>query len=138
MTYLLDTDTCIYIMKMHPALVNKLAEIAAEDVAVSAITVSELNYGVRKSQHQAKNQRKLDMFLKPLTILDYDQKAVDEYGIIRFTLEKAGRLIGPLDMLIAAHALSRNKILVTNNEKEFQRIDRLEIENWLNSETNQL
>lgn len=131
MIYLLDTDTCIYIMKKHPAVLDKLSMVDADDVAVSSISVSELNYGVEKSQKKKPNRRYLDNFLSPISIIAYDQSAAERYGLIRTKLEKSGRVIGPLDMLIAAHALSQSLVLVTNNVGEFNRIDNLKIENWM-------
>ncbi len=101
------------------------------DIAISAITVSELQYGVAKSSNPLKNQTRLDEFLVPFEILPYDSEVAKAYGTIRVNLEKQGIPIGPLDFLIAAHALARNLILVTNNEKEFARIQNLRIENWL-------
>lgn len=118
-------------MKKHPAVLDKLSMVDADDVAVSSISVSELNYGVEKSQKKKPNRRYLDNFLSPISIIAYDQSAAERYGLIRTKLEKSGRVIGPLDMLIAAHALSQSLVLVTNNVGEFNRIDNLKIENWM-------
>lgn len=133
MIYLLDTDTCIYIMKKHPAIVDKLDFIEADEVAVSSISVSELYYGVEKSQKKKSNKKFLDNFLSPISIITYNHSAAKAYGLIRAKLETSGQIIGPLDMLIAAHALSQNLILVTNNVKEFNRIENLKIENWMST-----
>ena len=100
------------------------------DIGISSITASELAFGVAKSG-SLKNRVELDAFLLPLQILDYDVNAAMSYGDIRAALEKKGKTIGPLDTLIAAHALSRQLVLVTNNEKEFRRVDQLKVENWL-------
>ena len=84
----------------------------------------------QKANIEKKNQLRLEEFLAPLEILNYDEEAAGAYGDIRFQLEKRGRLIGPLDLLIAAQAASRDLILVTNNDKEFKRIKKLKVENW--------
>ena len=133
MKYLIDTNICIYIMNKLPAgVIKKFKQFALGDVGISTITVSELQYGVAKSIHRKENQQRLEQFMAPLEILAYDEMAAKTYGDIRFYLEKYGQSIGPLDVLIAAHALSKNLILVTNNEKEFKRIKNLQVENWTN------
>ena len=131
MIYLLDTCICIYLLnKRLLPLIRKFRRHQPGEIGISVITASELQYGVAKSSQQEKNQERLDAFLAPFEIFPYDAKAVMAYGSIRAELEKKGQLIGPLDMLIAAQALSSSLILVTNNEKEFQRIPGLQIENW--------
>jgi tRNA(fMet)-specific endonuclease VapC len=113
-----------------PALIQKFKDTEIGQIGISAITVSELSYGVAKSKFQKQNSKRLEEFLIPFEILPYDENASTWYGEIRSQLESRGNIIGPLDLLIAAHALSRNLILVTNNEKEFKRIESLNIENW--------
>ena len=131
MKYLIDTNICIYIMNNRPVdVIKKFKQLNLGEIGVSTITVSELQYGVSKSTYRKENQRRLDEFLSPLEILTYNEIAARTYGDIRFQLEKRGESIGPLDLLIAAHALSQNIILVTNNDKEFKRIKNLEVENW--------
>ncbi len=131
MKYLLDTNICIYIIKQKPQLVlNRFANISPLDIGVSTITVAELEFGVQKSLHPQQNRSALQKFLSPLNIYDFDTNASMLYGILRAKLESKGTTIGSLDMLIAAHALSLDFTLVTNNEKEFNRIDKLLIENW--------
>lgn len=133
MKYLLDTNICIYIIKKRPLNVfEKFKSLAIGSIGISSITLAELQFGIMKSSDPEKNQEALDKFLTPLEIIDFDYKATVEYGIIRFDLEKKGTPIGPLDTLIASHAKSLNLILVTNNIKEFNRIDGLTIENWTN------
>ena len=132
MEYLLDTNICIYIIKKKPLSVfERFKNTIAGSICISSITVAELQYGIMKSSIPEKNQEALDKFLIPLEILDFDFKATIEYGKIRADLEKKGMPIGPLDTLIASHALSLGLILVTNNEKEFERIAGLKIENWV-------
>ena len=129
---LLDTNICIYIIKKKPlSVINKLQSLDVADIGISSITLSELEYGVSKSTQPEKNKLALTKFLAPIQIASYDDMAAEKYGDIRAALEKSGKTIGPLDILIAAHALSLGCILVTNNTKEFERIKSLKIENWV-------
>lgn len=131
MKYLLDTNICIYIIKKKPAwVIDRFSSLDIDDIGVSSITSSELYYGVAKSQKQEQNRLALFEFFLPLNIVPYDQAASSSYGDVRAYLEKKGSLIGPLDLMIAAHALSLGLTLVTNNIKEFERIGNLNIENW--------
>ena len=131
MEYLLDTNICIYIIKKKPEIVlEKFKTFPLGSIGISAITLAELQYGIRKSSNPDKNMMALNQFLIPLEIIDFDYRATIEYGIIRAKLEKKGTPIGPLDTLIGAHALGLGLTIVTNNEKEFERIEGLKIENW--------
>jgi tRNA(fMet)-specific endonuclease VapC len=131
MKYMLDTNICIYLIKEQALKVLKhfKAHIVG-DIGMSSITLAELRYGVSKSQHIEKNQQALDEFILPLEIADFDEKAAQEYGTIRAELEKAGKPIGPMDMLIGAHALALGTTLVTNNTKEFKQIKTLKSVDW--------
>lgn len=132
MNYLLDTNICIYTIDKKPtSVVRKIRSKRPEEIAISTITIAELEYGVTKSLQPDQNRAALLEFLIPFIILDFDQVASLYYGQIRMSLESKGMPIGPMDLLLAAQAKSRNLILVTNNEKEFQRIDNLRIENWV-------
>lgn len=129
--YLLDTNICIYIIKNKPAKVlAKFKKLRKSYIAISAITLAELEYGIFKSGSPEKNQIALAKFLCYIKVLPFDTEVTFHYGQIRVDLEKKGKIIGPMDMLIAAHALAKNMTLVTNNIKEFQRIKDLKIENW--------
>ena len=129
---MLDTNICIYIIKKKPEQVlNRLKNARISDIGISVITLSELEYGVAKSSRPDQNKIALVEFLAPLEILSYDDLAAQEYGKIRESLERHGTPIGSMDMLIAAHALSLNCTLVTNNEREFSRVTSLKIENWI-------
>ena len=129
---MLDTNICIYIIKNKPQEVKiKFDEYEVGDICISSITVSELYYGVEKSRYREKNLKALSLFLAPLQILDYDEKASVEYGKIRAYLESKGKVIGSLDMLISAHAKSLGIKLITNNIKEFERVKGLSLENWV-------
>ncbi len=134
MRYLLDTNICIFIIKRKPAPVLARLEAALRaGVGISAITLSELEYGIQKSSRIQLNALNLLRFLTPFDILPFDESAAREYGKIRAALEKKGRPIGGMDMLIGAHAKSMNATLVTNNAEEFDRIDDLHIEDWTKS-----
>jgi tRNA(fMet)-specific endonuclease VapC len=132
MNFLIDTNICIYIINEKPSkVIQKFKDKEVGQIGISSITVSELYYGVSKSRFQKQNLKRLEEFLTPFQILSYDENASKFYGEIRSLLESQGNIIGPLDLLIAAHALSKNLVLVTNNEKEFKRIPSLKIQNWV-------
>lgn len=132
MKFMLDTNTCIYIIKQKPLGVLKhFKNHTIGDIGISSITLAELQYGVAKSQHIQKNQQALDAFILPLEIVDFDEKAAKVYGTIRAELEKAGKPIGSMDALIGAHALSLAVTLVTNDTKGFRQIKDLKVVNWI-------
>ncbi len=112
-------------------VIQKCRSVGVGNVYISSITKSELCYGVSKSEKVEENTKRLEEFLKPFTIIPYKEGASFFYGKIRANLEKQGNIIGPLDMLIASHALSKGLTLVTNNMKEFSRIKTLKVENWV-------
>ena len=119
-------------MNERPAeVIKKFKRFELGQIGISVITISELQYGVSKSKFRKKNEQRLEEFLTPLEILIYDEIAARTYGSIRFQLEKGGWPIGPLDLLIAAQAISHKLILVTNNEKEFKRVKNLKVQNWV-------
>ena len=129
---MLDTNICIYLIKNKPLHVReKFNQYNIGEICISSITVSELYYGVEKSEFIDKNKQALALFLSALNIVDFDEKATVIYGKIRSDLERKGTVIGSQDMLIAAHAKSLNVELITNNVKEFQRVDGLKIDNWI-------
>jgi tRNA(fMet)-specific endonuclease VapC len=131
MKYMLDTNICIYLIKQQPPKVLKHFKAhTVGDIGLSSITLAELRYGVSKSRHIEKNQQALDEFILPLEIADFEEKAAQEYGVIRAELERAGRPIGSMDMLIGAHAHALGVTLVTNNTKEFKQIKKLKIVDW--------
>jgi len=132
MKYLLDTNICIYIIKKHPEnVLKKFKSLKLGEVGISSITLAELMYGVYKSQHQQKNKSALQEFILPLEIKPFNDEAAEHYGMIRAHLEKEGKLIGALDLMIAAQAQSLHTTLVTNNKKEFMRVPKLKIEDWV-------
>ncbi|WP_036485330.1 type II toxin-antitoxin system VapC family toxin [Myxosarcina sp. GI1] len=132
MKFLLDTNICIYIIKQKPLeVLQKFNAYDLGDIGISSITVAELEFGVQKSQFPEKNRQALTQFLLPLTVVDFDPAAAAMYGMVRAILEKQGTTIGSLDTLIAAHALSLELTLVTNNTREFSRVPNLKLENWV-------
>ena len=131
MKYMLDTNICIYTIKHKPPKVIK-AFLCHEpdDMCISSITYGELMHGVEKSQAVERNRAAITLFLSAISILPFDSDAAEKYGAVRADLERKGTPIGPMDMLIAGHARSRGLILVTNNTREFFRVNELEVEDW--------
>ena len=130
---MLDTDICIALIKKRPeTMLKRLAKLAPEEVGISGIVSAELRFGVEFSQKKKQNAAALNDFLEYVTLLDWPGEASNIYGQIRAGIQKKGTPIGAMDLLIAAHALFLDAVLVTNNTKEFVRIPGLKIENWLN------
>jgi tRNA(fMet)-specific endonuclease VapC len=134
MLYLLDTDTCSYIMRQKPpSVLQRLEMIPIGDVAVSVITVAELRYGVEKLNSSRLTQTVVDDFLRYLKVIDWDDKVTLFYARLRHYLQQKGTPIGNMDLMIAAHALCYDYILVTNNTRHFSQVPQLRIENWTKS-----
>ena len=132
MKYLLDTNICIYLIKKSPQKVfARFRQLSVGEVGLSVITYAELEYGVSRSHDPARNRIALSEFLAPLEMLDFPVQAAPLYGTLRASLVRSGRMIGPLDLLIAAHALHLGATLITNNLKEFSRVPDLKIDNWV-------
>ena len=132
MKYLLDTNICIYLIRQRPvSVIAKFNEHFVGDIGISAISVAELSFGVQKSQFRDQNHQALLQFLAPLVMVEFGSEAAFAYGQIRAELEAQGTPIGSLDTLIAGHAVSLEVTLVTNNEKEFSRVLKLKVENWV-------
>ncbi|MBR6331622.1 MAG: type II toxin-antitoxin system VapC family toxin [Dehalococcoidales bacterium] len=128
---MLDTNICIYIIKNRPASVlQKLQQIDPSDVCISSVTYAELMHGAEKSAFVERNKLAISLLLVNIAILDFGVDAANAYGKVRAVLEKQGTPIGPLDNMIAGHAISLGCTLITNNVKEFSRVDGLVIENW--------
>lgn len=131
MKYMLDTNICIYAIKHKPdTVISKFLSHDPEELCISAITYAELMHGVEKSIAVERNRIAMSLFLSPITILQFDERAAEEYGRIKAELEKKGTPIGPMDTLIASHAKSRGLIIVTNNTREFNRVVGLTVEDW--------
>lgn len=133
MKYMRDTNICIFIIKKDMNVLSKLKNIDFKDICISSITLSELEYGAAKSMYYEKNKKALQDFINYFSVLPFDSDAAYEYGKIRTELEKKGSPIGCMDMLIASHAKSQNLILVTNNTREFSKVNHLKLEDWKNS-----
>ena len=131
MKYLLDTNVCAdFLNRRYPNVVERLTQASPEDLCLSSVVVAELRYGADRSGRKEQNHEKLDVLTSEIQCLDFDLDAARVFGRIRTALEADGMVIGPYDMMIAAHALSLGLVLVTDNEREFRRVARLKIENW--------
>jgi tRNA(fMet)-specific endonuclease VapC len=134
MKVMLDTNTCVAIIKRKPPQVLKrFNTYKVGEIGISWVTLAELEFGVAKSQYNEKNQVALDEFVLPLEIANFDRDVARIYGRVRAMLEKKGTAIGSLDTMIGAHALAQGATLATNNTKEFSRIKGLTIVDWLDS-----
>lgn len=134
MTYMLDTNICIYFIKKRPEynqVLNNIKKHLSDGICISSITLAELEFGVENSSNPQKNAEALVQLFSILTVLPFDDKAAAQYGKICAYLRKKGTPIGTMDMLISAHAKSEGLILVTNNEREFKRVPNLTVENWI-------
>ena len=134
MPYLLDTDTCIYLINRKPgyeAILHHMDGRQYGEIIISTITLAELRFGIAKSMHQQRNLVQLDLFLARFETAAFEANAATAYGPLRAYLQTQGTPIGPLDTLIAAHALSLDAVLVSNNIREFSRVPDLELENWV-------
>ena len=132
MRFMLDTNIIAYAKSKRPeSVAARLQQYDPLDICISAITMAELEYGASKSSWPEKNRVLLMLFLSEIQVVPFDANAAREYGDIRADLEKRGLIIGGNDMLIAAHAKSLNFTLITNNQREFERVKGLKLENWL-------
>jgi tRNA(fMet)-specific endonuclease VapC len=129
---MLDTNTCIFAQKGVQAVLKNMQAKMNDGLAISAITLAELQHGVEASEYREKNAIALMKFLSIVTVLSFDSAAAAEYGTICATLRKRGTPIGTMDMLISAHAKAEGLIVVTNNVREYGRVDGLVVEDWLN------
>ena len=131
MKYMLDTNVCIdYMRGTDQGIKNRILACKEDELCISSITLSELLYGVNRSSNPVKNRNALYKLLVKIEVIDYGTEASEFYGIIRNELVRRGMVIGALDMLIAAHAMSNKLVLITHNTAEFGRISGLEIEDW--------
>ena len=134
MKVMLDTNTCIAIIKRKPPqALRRFNDYKVSEIGISWVTLAELEFGVAKSQQQGKNQAALDEFVLPLEIAIMDRQAASVYAQVRAALEKKGTPIGALDLMIGAHALGLGVTLATNNTREFSRIKGLAVVDWLAS-----
>ena len=132
MKFILDTNICIHLIKHRPQqLINRFERTPVGDIGISSITLAELEYGAAKSSRPERNRVALREFLSPLEVAAFTESAAAAYGRIRALLEKRGQVIGSMDLLIAAHAVSLGLQLITDNVAEFKRVPGLRVENWL-------
>lgn len=132
MRVMLDTNTCIAIIRRRPPdVLKRFSAYRIGEVGISWATLAELEFGVAKSQHAKQNQAALEEFLLPLEVATFDREAAAVYGRIRAELERRGTPIGAMDLMIGAHALSMGVTLATNNTREFSRIKGLSVVDWL-------
>jgi tRNA(fMet)-specific endonuclease VapC len=131
LTYMLDTNICIYVIKNYPAELRMQFNLLAEQLCISSITLGELNYGAEKSVRRLENLQAVEEFVNRLDVLPFSAKAAIHYGQLRAELERAVTPCGPHDKLIGAHARSEGLIVVTNNMREFARMPGLRAENWV-------
>ena len=131
MRYLLDTNICVYFLKQNTKIVDKIASVSADDLTISCFNLAELLFGAYNSEYVDKNLERVRYIENTIEVMPFDRKAIDNFAMIKAELKKQGKLIDDFDILIAAVALSNDMILVTNNEKHFERIPNLTIENWL-------
>jgi tRNA(fMet)-specific endonuclease VapC len=130
MIHLLDTDTCIGVLRQRPGFVQRLSQVAPTDCAISTVTVYELFCGLAKAQEPAKERQKVERFVSAIVELPLDRVGAEAAANIRADLERQGTPIGPYDLLIAGQAVAGGLTLVTNNIREFQRVARLKLESW--------
>ncbi len=132
MQYLLDTNTCISAMRRLPQVVKRLSSVPPGECAISTITAYELHTGIEKCSEPDRERAKVDLLLKTVRTLPFDEHAAQEAARIRADLEAQGRPIGPYDVLLAGHAIAAGLVLVTANAAEFGRVNGLRLENWGN------
>ena len=130
--FLIDTNICIYLIRNRSTeLTAKIETHGPYQIAVSAITVAELEYGVAKSTRVEQNRMALRNFLSAFEIIPFDDRDAEQFGAIRAILERRGEPIGSYDLQIAAQGSARHWTVVTNNEDEFRRVPELNVENWI-------
>lgn len=131
MHFLLDTNVCVdYLNGRYPTVCKRWQECDPRLLGISSVAMAELRYGAEKSRRRDENHRQLDLLFAELTEVGFDARAARQYGLLRRSLEQKGAVIGPNDLLIAAQAVSRNLVLVSNNLAEFERITTLRVEDW--------
>ena len=133
--YLLDTNICIYIIKYRPEIVRQHFEkhLPHRNILISVITLGELRFGAEKSQHKEKALKVIDELTSMIQVVELDENVAHHYAEIRQNLASKGQIIGANDLWLAAHACANHWVMVTNNEKEFTRVDGLKVENWVSN-----
>ncbi|RKY71165.1 MAG: PIN domain nuclease [Candidatus Latescibacterota bacterium] len=131
MSYLLDTDICIYWLNGREEIKRKVKEVGENDLNMAIITLGELRYGAYYSERVDRNLKRIDDFLGKIKVIPLNEASMDKFGQIKADLRRQGKLIEDLDMLIASTAIVKDCVLVTNNTNHFKRIAGLKLENWL-------
>jgi tRNA(fMet)-specific endonuclease VapC len=129
--YMLDTNICIYVIKNYPPTLRERFNSLAEGLCISSITLAELHFGAEKSARRVENLEAIAQFAARLDVLPFPPKAAAHFGQIRAHVERLGRPVGPLDILIGAHARAEGLTVVTNNAREFERLPGVQVENWV-------
>lgn len=130
MSFLLDTNVCVDVLKGHPQVCARLEEVSPSDCAISSVTAFELAVGVKRCSQPERERKKLEKLFAVIAVLPFDQVAADSAAAVRHELETAGRKIGPYDLLIAGQALGSKRTLVSHNTREFSRISALQLIDW--------
>jgi tRNA(fMet)-specific endonuclease VapC len=129
--YLLDTNVCIdFLNGRHPSVTERIRSSSPDDLYLSSVVVAELRYGADRSTRKAENHDRIDILTAEIQCLEFDLAATHIYGRLRASLETQGEPLGPYDLMIAAHALSQGLALATDNERQFQHVSGLTVENW--------
>lgn len=131
MVWLLDTNILIAINKKNPLVLSRLAKVDYRSIILSSVVVAEIEYGIAKSARYDSNRKLFDVLISRFAMLHFDGRAAKAFGRLRADLERRGSVIGPYDMMIAAHALALEATLVTDNIREFERVEGLKLDNWL-------
>jgi tRNA(fMet)-specific endonuclease VapC len=130
MKYLLDTNICIYFLNQDKPIVEKMSSISINDMAISIITIAELQFGAYNSNKINENLKRISFFKNSVKIININTKITEEYAKIKSGLRKSGNLIDDFDILIGSTAIVNNLVLITNNQQHFSRINNITIENW--------
>ena len=131
MSYLLDTNICVYFLKQHPGIIKRMRQCRGEEIAISIITLAELQFGAHYSTQVANNIKRIEFFLEQVQLLDLTSEITDIYARIKASLRKTGNIIEDFDILIGATVIENNLTLVTDNERHFSRIEKIRMVNWL-------
>jgi len=131
MSYLLDTNICIYFLKQHPGIIKRMEQCRDDEIAISIISLAELQFGAQNSSQVGNNIKRIEFFLERVQLLDLTPKTTDIFARIKASLRKSGNIIDDFDILIGATAIENDLTLVTDNERHFSRIEKIRMVNWL-------
>ena len=131
MSYLLDTNICIYFLKQHPGIIKRMVKCRDDEIAISIISLAELQFGAQNSSQVGNNIKRIEFFLERVQLLDLTPKTTDIFARIKASLRKSGNIIDDFDILIGATAIENDLTLVTDNERHFSRIEKIRMVNWL-------